>query len=91
MFSVPAKDWTKQAPTWSSHLSIHNLRDWEVKALVVNMLPIHDLVDRLLILCAEPKHPLLHGCMCNELRGIMARSTQNPKCNHTVDYYLLNY
>ena len=27
------------------------------------------------------------GCMCNELRGIMARSTRNPKCNHTVDYY----
>ena len=21
----------------------------------------------------------------------MARSTRNPKCNHTVDYYLLNY
>ena len=63
MFSVPAKDWTKQAPTWSSHLPILNLRDWEVEALVANMLPIHDLVDRLLILCAEPKCPLLHGCM----------------------------
>ena len=63
MFSVPAKDWTKQTPTWSSHLSILNLRDWEVEALVANMLPIHDLVDMLLILCAEPKCPLLHGCM----------------------------
>ena len=30
-------------------------------------------------------------CICNELRGIMVRSTRNPKCNHTVDYYLLNY
>ena len=28
-----------------------------IEALVVNMLPIHDLVDRLLILCAEPKRP----------------------------------
>ena len=32
-----------------------------------------------------------HGTNCNELRGIMARSTRNSKCNHTVDYYLLNY
>ena len=44
-------------------MSILNLRDWEVETLVVNMLPIHDLVDRLFILCAEPKRPLLHGCM----------------------------
>ena len=29
--------------------------------------------------------------ICNELSGIMARSTRNPKRNHTVDYYLLNY